>query len=154
MGLLIHLIPSYPSICSNSAAIDQWAVFFLQICLVKWQSDRGSHTQLLLNRIYAPSHLRRGGVPKMSDKATITQASRRRSPCVKARTMRTSQKRFTLSNLKWMCRNHDEQEERACKMGKRERQREDWGQAAAEKLSFTLVNKQGGWGEQSAIQQY
>lgn len=26
MGLLIHLIPSYPSICINSAAIDQWAV--------------------------------------------------------------------------------------------------------------------------------
>lgn len=32
-------------------------------------------------------------------------------------------------------------------------QREDWGQRAAEKLSFTLVNKQG-WGEQRAIQQY
>lgn len=53
-----------------------------------------------------------------------------------------------------MCRNHDEQKKRAYKMRKRERQREDWGQAAAQKLSFTLVNKQEGWEEQSAIQQY
>ena len=30
---------------------------------------------------------------------------------------------------------------------KRSRQREDWDRAEAEKLSFTLVNKQGGWGE-------
>ncbi len=40
------------------------------------------------------------------------------------------------------------------KKREKERQREDWGQAVAEKLSFTLVNKQEGWGEQSANQQY
>ena len=37
---------------------------------------------------------------------------------------------------------------------KRKRLGEDWGQAVAEKLSFTLVNKQGALGQQSAIQQY
>lgn len=36
---------------------------------------------------------------------------------------------------------------------KTKRQRKDWGQAEAEKLSFTLANKQGG-SERSIHQQY
>lgn len=38
---------------------------------------------------------------------------------MKAGTARTSQNRFMLSNLKRICRNHDKQEERACKMEKK-----------------------------------
>lgn len=40
----------------------------------------------------------------------------------------------------------DDRKREHVKCEKKERQREDWGQAVAEKLSFTLVNKQGGWG--------
>lgn len=36
-------------------------------CKSAQRSDRGSHTELHLNRIYAPNHLQRGGVPKMSN---------------------------------------------------------------------------------------
>lgn len=56
---------------------------------------------LLLNRIYAPSHLQRGGVPKMSDNNNNnSNTNEPRSSCVQARTRRASQNRFTLSNLK------------------------------------------------------
>lgn len=42
--------PTIVSICLNTVATDQWAVFSESAK----RSDKGSHTQLLLNRIYAP----------------------------------------------------------------------------------------------------
>lgn len=61
--------------------------------------------------------------------------------------MRTRQNRFPISNLRQMCRNHDAWEKGAYKITENRKLRVDWGQAVAEKLSFTLVNKQGGWGQ-------
>lgn len=59
MGLFTHSIPSYSSICSNSATIDQWAVLANLLIDV---TEARTH-----NRIYTPSHLWKGGVPDMSD---------------------------------------------------------------------------------------
>lgn len=53
----------------------------------------------------------------------------------------TSQSQVIVLKLYQNC---SEQEERASGMRGKERRREDWDQAEADKLGFTLVNKQGG----------
>lgn len=109
------------------------------------RSDKGSHTQLLLNRIYAPSHLQRGGVPKMSNEVAITRQQWSQSK--KARTRRTSQNQVTLSDLKWTVWNHNEKEERAGKIIKKEklrgRERIEAKQRQRNLVSHWQINKEG-----------
>lgn len=86
--------PAILSICLNTVAIDQRAV--LPNCI--GEATKAQIRICFLKRIYAPSHLWRGGAPKMSNKVTVTLL--RWSQSKKAKTARTREKHFMLSDPK------------------------------------------------------
>ena len=115
MGLITHLIPSYPSICSNTATADQLPVFFLFFFFANLLREViEAHIHSCFKTGFTLPVISRGVESlRCPTITTMAKSARRRSACVKGKDHEdTSKAIYTFQSQTNVAKNHDEREER------------------------------------------